>query len=176
MPIILEPISEVRVVTWAEAKKHLRLDSDDEKSYVESLIDAATEYAEERLSTTLLERSRTQIFYDAEPLIPLPRGPLVSITSVTDADDNEITNYELSRVGHSDRMTITGSFKAPLTIVYRAGYASAAAIPASIRLAILQHVATLFENRESVSDKTKLPVPHSLEDFYKLKSRGSKVA
>lgn len=160
-----------RPVTWDEAKKHLRLDVDTDQAYVESLIDAATDYAEESLSATLMQRERTVVFYAGEQTFALPKGPLVSVTSITDDADNIITDYTVTHVGNSDRLTINASYRFPLTVVYQAGSGTAP----SIRLAILQHVATLYENRESVSDKAKLPVPHTLEAFYRLKRRSVPV-
>jgi len=37
-------------------------------------------------------------------------------------------------------------------------------------------VATLWENRESITDKSKTIIPHSLEDFYRLKRRAVGVS
>jgi uncharacterized phiE125 gp8 family phage protein len=111
------------------------------------------------------------VFFNGENPITLPFGPLVSVTSLVDDNDTTLTDYDVSAVGKSDRVKINEGFSAPLTVTYQAGYASASDIPASIRHAILTHVATLFENRESVSDRAKLPVPHSLEAFYQRKSR-----
>lgn len=174
MPIVLTPIdSGGRPVTWAQAKVQLRLDDDAQQPYVESLIDAATDYAEEELSATLMQRERTATFYQAGSLVTLNRGPLVSVTSATDAKGT--VAYSMAGVGSFDRLMFTRAFTPPLTVVYQAGYASADQIPASIRQAILTHVATLYENRESVSDKAKLPVPHSLRDFYRLKARKAPV-
>jgi uncharacterized phiE125 gp8 family phage protein len=172
MPLLLDPpISSERPVTWAQAKAHLRLDTDDQQAYVESLIDAAVDYAQTRLHSTLLATTLTQAFYENESLLILPRGPVISVTSVTDANGAAL-EYTQSRVGSSDRLTLTSSTgAAPVTVVYQAGYPTAADIPKSIIHAILCHVGTLFENRESASDKNKMPVPHSLDAFYRLKSR-----
>jgi hypothetical protein len=86
-------------------------------------------------------------------------------------DTNEISDYDITRHGKTDVITINESVTYPVTVVYRAGYSSASAIPADIRLAIRQHVATLYEHRESISDLSLTPVPHSLESFYRLKRR-----
>ena len=164
-----------RPVDWPTAKTHLRIDSTDEKSYVEQLIDAATDFAGEALSSSLMAQTITAVFYEGEP-IHLPRGPLIAVTSITDDDGTVVTDYDVSRVGHSDRIEINTAFKYPVTVVYTAGYTSAAAVPASIRQAILCHVGSLYENRESIADKAKTPVPHSLADFYRLKSRNTGIS
>lgn len=157
---------EDRPVTWAEAKAHLRLDTDDDQSYVEMLIDAAADYAETRLAAVLTDKTISLTFYDSAPLLLRP-GPVVSVTSVLDANGDPVA-YTLRRVGLTDVVVPSGGGSYPLTVIYRANWTP---LPPLIRLAILQHVATMYENRESVSDRTKTIVPHSLEAFYRAKSR-----
>lgn len=169
------PPAGARPVTWAEAKAHLRLDVDTDQAYVESLIDAATDFAETRMGMSLVAQTRTETFHDGASTLKLPRGPLISVTSVTDDSAALITDYDIIREGTSDRLQFNVGFTPPLTVVYQAGYPSRDLIPASIRLAIMMHVATLYENRESVSDRTKTPVPGTLEDFYRAKSRNVSV-
>jgi uncharacterized phiE125 gp8 family phage protein len=174
-----------RPVTYAEARYHLRLaDSLDEEVYVQSLIDAATDYAEERMATALMPRTIRATFYEGEPLV-LPRGPLIEVVSVVDDDGQPATDYDVIQEGHRVRVVIVrGAPKYPIDVTYTAGFAGAAAtghpvtgaptvvgLPASIRLAIMAHVGTMYENRESTTDKDKSVVPHSLDDFYRLKSR-----
>jgi uncharacterized phiE125 gp8 family phage protein len=178
-----------RPVDWATFKAHARLDSDDEQTIGETYLDAAADYAADALGGSLMAQTITAVYYAEDvphpspfhvvtcrPTLPLPRGPVTAVTSVTDADGTAVTAYDLVRIGHSDRLRINVGWKAPLTVVYTAGYANAAAVPAAIRAAILMHAATLYENRESVSDRTKTPVPHSLADFYRLKSRNTGAA
>jgi uncharacterized phiE125 gp8 family phage protein len=152
-----------------EVKAQLRIDSNDENEHLALLVDAAVDFAEDELAASLVQRRLIATFYVDEP-IHLPRGPLIAIVSVIDDDGNAITDYDVSRVGHSDRIALNQTATFPVTVTYDAGYADGS-VPASIRLAILAHVGTLYENRESVVDKQKLAVPHHLEAFYRLKSR-----
>jgi uncharacterized phiE125 gp8 family phage protein len=167
-----------RPATAAEARTHLRIDDLSQDAYLETLIDAATDFAEEKLAASLMPRTLMANFYDGEALI-LPRGPIIEVLSIVDADDQYADDYELKTVGNQTLvMLISGSLTYPISVTYRAGYVNAAGVatlPASIKLAILQHVATLYENRETVSDKSKMPVPHTLEAFYRLKSRAPGV-
>ena len=164
-------------VTASQASNHLRLDDDFyDPDQLEGLIAAATDYAESAMGCTLIARDRTAVLYEPRANAgghPLPYGPLASVQSVTDAGGSAVPSpaYVLARVGHTDRIRFTGSPAYPVTVVYRAGYATAGEVPASIRQAILMHVATLYENRESVAEKGRTPVPHTLEEFYRLKSR-----
>lgn len=164
-------------VTYAQCKTHLRLDTDSEQTYIEDLIAAATSHAENALASSLMTQTITATYYVGEDM-HLPRGPVIAITSVTDADGQVIgaDDYDLTRIGNSDRILINVSHEHPVTVVYTAGYASASAIPAEIRHAIQAHVATLYGHRESVAEKTITAVPHSLTDFYRLRSRSSGIA
>lgn len=159
-------------VTTTEASRHSRMLtlSPAEETYVALLIAAATDYAEERLSASLMPRTLRATFYDAEPLV-LPRGPIIEVLAITDRDQVAVTDYELKNYGRATQVIANQHGGYPLSITYQAGYASADAVPADIKLAILTHVGTLYENRESVSDKARIPVPHTLDDFYRMKSR-----
>ena len=179
----------------------LNLDSDIsanplEAEYLADLQAAAVEYAETIMGCSLIERQVIAEFF--EPYTPfssgfiygaqpsnsfrLPRGPIISITSVLDAK-GEITNYSIEGEGSTDILKLNVGFTAPVTVVYQAGYAElddygqpiVTDIPADIRHAIRTHVATLHERRESATDRTITAVPHSLEAFYMSKARTVQV-
>lgn len=161
-----------RPVTWADAKAHAIIEVDADQAYVEMLIDAATDYAEHAMNTSLLPRTILATFYDGDEL-RLPRGPLIEVLSVADADAEPVTDYTIRHVGRATMLATTAA--RPLNVTYRAGYANAAAIPAAMRIAILTHVATLYRTRESVADKQLTAVPHSLEAIYRRFKRGAGV-
>lgn len=178
--VISTPAAGRPIEYEAILKRHVRLDDeyDAEADLVELYIDAATEYAQERLHSSLMEQTITATFYLDDihnGVVCLPRGPVIDITSVVD-DNGDAATYDEFRVGHSDRLKITSALAAPITVVYQAGYETADEIPADIRLAIMTHVASLFENRESISEKAMVAVPHSLDAFYRLKARSLGVA
>lgn len=162
------PIDYASLVIW------LRLDNNDERSLIEDLIDAAVEFAEQSMGTSLITRTITAKYYEAEPIY-LPRGPVQSITSIQDKDGHDITDYDLQGFGRADYIKINSmSGGYPVTVEYEAGYGDDAAdVPADIRSALRAHVGTLYKYRESLADGTKPPisVPHQLEEFYRLKSR-----
>jgi uncharacterized phiE125 gp8 family phage protein len=161
-------VSDYAAAAYGLMPQHLVLAGD--AAYVRELTAAAAEYAEEALGASLITRTITAEFYEGEKLF-LPRGPVMTVTSVTDAGGRAV-GWRLERYGRSDLLVTTAAYTTPLTVVYTAGYGSGITnVPADIRHAIRTHVATLYENRESVSDKAKMPVPHSLADFYRMKSR-----
>jgi uncharacterized phiE125 gp8 family phage protein len=173
------------LVTYGQMQSQLRIVSDDEQDYVDDVVDACIDYAEQALDASLLIRAITAIYYDqAGPYygvyrnyhrLALPRGPVQSVTSVTDANGT-ITGFTLEGEGNTDILKITQAWTAPLTVVFVAGFGSNVTdVPADIRMAIRTHAATLFEQRASTDEKAILPVPHSLEAFYQLRRRSSPV-
>jgi uncharacterized phiE125 gp8 family phage protein len=163
------------LITWDQIAAQLRLDQTDDEDYVNDLIDACTDYAETALESSLLNRTITATFYRQDTLW-LPRGPIVSITSVTDANGNH-PPYDLEGYGTADLLVCPQGHVSPLTVVYVAGFGTDSTnVPAQIRQAIRVHVSTLYENRESVADKNMMPVPHSLESFYRLNARRRGIA
>jgi uncharacterized phiE125 gp8 family phage protein len=172
--------------TSSQLAYHCRLDTDlaadsDEESYLIDLLSAATEYAEEATASSLLTRTITATFYAPDNLnlnrIVLPRGPVQTILSVTNGDGNAITTATLSCQGNSDILTLPNGWIQPLVVVYTAGYGpDPQDCPGDIRQAVRQHVATLYEYRETVTEKsTATVVPHTLADFYARKCRTSGV-
>jgi len=168
----------------------LRVTTFDEQIYWQDLLDACTEYAENALDSSLLTRTITATYFEYHTtplgffgydgyyprLLLLPRGPVQSITSITDANGNVI-NFNWETYGNSDKLRMLSGYVAPLTVVYQAGYGDTADnVPSDIRMAIRTHVATLFEQRGSTDEKAILAVPHSLEAFYQLRRRSCYVA
>jgi uncharacterized phiE125 gp8 family phage protein len=162
-------------VSYPQAAIHLRQDDPSDRDYVNDLIEGCTQDAEDAMACSLLTRTVTAIFNDGE-LPFLPRGPVQSVTSVTDAQ-GPITNFTLQGYGNADLLVLPTGFHGPLTVVYQAGYAAdATTLPAKFRNAIRLHVTTLYLNRASVSDRAQTPVPHSLELFWQRNNRGSSAA
>src|SRR5689334_4676348 len=140
-------------ITFAQAKAHLRLDDDSEQDYVTDLIRAATAHAENVMGRSLMQRTITATYYAyATPLdlTYLPRGPVISVTSVTDANGREISNSVLEAAGNSARLRVNNGYSFPvnLTVVYEAGYESADEIPDDILHALKMHVSHLYMYRE----------------------------
>lgn len=162
-----------RILDFGQMDLHIRDVPTEHRDLILDYIDAATINAENAMGTSLLQRSITAVFYEGEKIY-LPRGPVISITSVTDFNGQTYTQnnqYFWERFGRADKIRFQTGFTYPLTVVYVAGYANAAAVPADIRLALRQHVATMYANSESISADTLRETPQSLADFYRLNSR-----
>lgn len=148
------------VVTWEEAKLHLRLDSDDEQSLVEGLIAAATNWIDGR-NGWLGRAIGTQtwdLVYDAFPsgAIEVPFPPLQSVTGVfyadgegveqpVDTDDYFVDNDSVPGwVVPSSSWPTSMSTANAVRVRFVAGYTE---VPAAIKAAILLIVGHLHDNR-----------------------------
>lgn len=163
------------VVSWADAKKHLRLSADTEKSYVEGLIEAATGHLAgvdgflgRSLGVQVLEMR-----HDAcaiRDVVRLRYGPVIELVSVqyrdADGDLHTVDNAEFELVG-SDLVPAGSAFawagnayhREAVRVRYRAGYEGG--IPAPLRTSILLMVGDLYRNRETVSAVEMRKVPMS---------------
>jgi hypothetical protein len=104
----------------------------------------------------------------------LPRGPILSITSILDANGNPVT-YERHTAGNAEFIIPLQpliSSQCPVTVVYTAGFET---IPASILDCIRVDIATHYMVRENTSNLAANPI-HKIEEFYKFKGRGTILA
>lgn len=159
-----------------------------EVTVISNLIQAATAYAENAMATSLLNRTIMATFWHdglgefwagtwhgRGRRVALPRGPIVSVATVTDAG-RPVTGWQLQGAGNADLLYLPGGWQGPLVVTYVAGYGpTPASVPPDVLQAIRTHVGTMYENRESVSDKAMVPVPHTLEAFYNWRCRSSPV-
>jgi uncharacterized phiE125 gp8 family phage protein len=158
-------------ITTAEAKSHLKVDTDDEDTYIGTLIIAAREYAEGVLGRTLVS-TRKQIKLDAFPEnngpIEIPLPPTIEIQSFAYINASggstslvEDTDFKLVDGGDNEPAKVVPCYGKSwpaaraeddaVTIVFLAGWEDADDVPQSIKQAILLLVAHWFENRESVN-------------------------
>lgn len=163
-----------QVVTLDEAKTHLRITGTDEDTLLNSLIDAATEYAQEYQRRKYLTTSCVD-YLDAWLRVIRPAwSPLVAVTSITYVDANGTTQtlaadqYRVDTDTQPARITEAWSCTWPairnitnaIAVTYTAGYGTAAAdVPQRIRSAILLLVGHLYNNREDTTERTLARIP-----------------
>jgi uncharacterized phiE125 gp8 family phage protein len=169
----------VEPVSLAQAKSHLRVDTDADNEYIITLIQAAREYVEELLDTTLVTTTWAAS-YDCFPLweIVLPRPPLIASVSVAYRDVGG-TSQTLTDPYQTDARAIPGRIfpifntvwpavrgdENSVVVTYTAGYGdSGAAVPGVIKHAILLLVANWYAIREPVVvGSTANSIPNTLE-------------
>ncbi|MFP4538474.1 MAG: head-tail connector protein [Dichotomicrobium sp.] len=166
---------ELPPVPLADAKAHLRVDSDDEDDLITSLVGAATDHAESFMGRAVVART-LDYFLDAFPdddgPIRPPMPPLIEVDGVfytdSDGDEQEFTNFEIDTASEPGRIYLVPSVSWPsgvrdsanaVRVRYSAGHvltegsppSLASEVPPDIRAAILLMVGTLYEQRESIA-------------------------
>ncbi len=141
-------------VAYGEAKAQARIMDDAERPWIEKIaIPAARATCEQECNLSLITQTITATAYDHHDahhsVIRLPRGPVQSITSVTDFNGTvDPSQYSLERFGLNDFVKFTSDRKYPVVITYVAGYGNTpASVPPHIRAMILAHVSFLYDNR-----------------------------
>ncbi|WP_230769528.1 head-tail connector protein [Sphingomonas sp. Leaf4] len=154
----------VPVVTVAEAKQHLRVDSDDQNAMIEGLIAAATAhidgpdgYLRRAIGSQVLEAGMDSFCYDR---IDLPYPPVIEVQSIRyEGTDGVWRTLDPGRYETRDGSIgsawgvswpavrrYRGASRSVL-IRYKAGYA---VLPPPIRVAILMMTADLFRSPGSI--------------------------
>ena len=149
-------------LSLAEAKVHLRVDSNAEDTLIESLVTAATDMAEQQTRRALMQQT-WELTLDAFPTaFELTRVPVQSIASVKYTDISGVEQtlgpsaYTLDTsdgYGFAYVKPAYGtewpSARKGVKVRYVAGYADAAAVPEPIVQWIKLMVSTMFDNRET---------------------------
>lgn len=153
-------------VTTAEAKTHLRVDSSDDDTYIDTLVKSARLWVERTNGLALVTQTWDGSI-DAFPRgdrIVVPKYPLVSVSSITyhDADLSTSTvfssaNYQVDVAARPPRIVLkdgadwpTDTLRASSGVVVRfvAGYGAASAVPEDIEHAIKLLVGQMYNHRE----------------------------
>ncbi len=163
-------------VTLVDAKRHLRLDEiTEDDDYVRTLIYAVSDMIERQYNVALITKTVTE-YHSAFPMLStdplrLHIAPGVAVTSVHYTnEDGTLTEFASSKYttgkGSRDMFLLplpdyewpTDVIQSPtaVKVVYTAGYGvEPSAVPASVRLAILNMIGKFDANREdAVSEKT----------------------
>lgn len=166
LKLVTAPAAEP--VTLDEARAHLRItdatgsvDPDAEALYLEALIVMAREMVEKHLERALITQTLDLVLDKAPSIFDVPMPPLQSVTGVyvTDVDGQEsavdASNYYTDTGSEPGRIALSayGSWPthrgfASFRVRFVAGYGLAAAVPQTIKTAILLTVAALYADRE----------------------------
>jgi uncharacterized phiE125 gp8 family phage protein len=166
MALVLTAAPEAEPISLAEAKAHLRVDSDHEDALIGQLIAAARSVVERALGLALLSQGWSY-YLDAWPrsaTVALPLAPVQAVTAVTlhdaagGATEIGAGAYDVDVLSQPARLVLKGAVPpvAPralnaFEIAFIAGYGGGAAdVPAPLRQALLLLVAHWFERREPV--------------------------
>ena len=167
------------IVSWGEAKAHLRIDDDTERALVEGYIAAATQHLDAALGilgNATMGVQTWELYFDAFPAgsapIKVPLSPLVDVPWIFYFDavgfPTEMPTSDYFVDIESRDGWIVPSVPWPATIAainvvtvrFRAG---STVIPAPLRQAILLMVGHFYENREAVTPVSLNEVPMAVD-------------
>ena len=168
-PPALEPVG------LADAKAHLRLDSNDDDALITAALAAARVHVEAATRRCLIEQG-WRVYLDRWPrkrIVALSPAPLLAVDAVTvyDANGDPTTvdpdDYEVDTIAVPGRLMLSGA--APVTvgramngieIDVTAGYGpSGVDVPAPLRQAIMMLAAHWYEHRGAVGHDLAGSVP-----------------
>lgn len=169
--VITPPAFEPLTIT--EVKAHLRVAHTAEDALITALITVAREqaeaYTQRSICAQTLEYTRCAFLDKME----LPLCPLQTVTSVKYIDINGIeqtfgvADYQIHSQSTPAIITLAYGKSWPavrselnaVRIRYTAGHATAGAIPASIKSAMLLLIGDLYENREDSAPAAQIELP-----------------
>ena len=182
-PYIYQEEAETPAISIDEIKKYLKLNQynvavDEE---LKLLCNTALAYAEKYSRQFFVEKSvttsrcfwgemRNGIFSRS---FTLRRCPLVSVESIKYDDDKELPaeNYKvIKKAGNYGQIILCGNLPEletewmPIEIKFVAGYEK---LPNDIKLAMLQHIASMWMNRGDCDNDTYNKCPKISKDIYK---------
>ena len=161
-------------ITLAELKEQLRIESSttEDDTFLEGLIVSSREAVEALLGKVLIDQTVVAKLdeFPKDDYFELPTPPVASVTSITYFDEDNASqtfssaSYSLNDYCDPQRVVRNTDVDWPatydrwdaITVTYQAGYATASAVPSSIKTVIKMLAAETYENRGfSDSDATK---------------------
>jgi len=174
-------------VSLAEVKAQLRIEHDDENTYLNRLIDVGIGMVDAKgiLGQGLITQTWAQWMANSPPReVALQLGPVQSVTAVKYYDANgdlqtdTLANYDVFGLSYNKTVKPKTGYNWPtaqvrqdaIKIEYVIGYGDAPTdVPDTIRHAMLMLIAYWYENRENelvgVASKT---LPYGFEDLLNL--------
>ena len=183
--LVLKTAPASTVISLAEAKAFLRIDSDydDDDNYITSLINVATNVVEEFTRRRLISQTYN-IYYDYfPPYIDLQVGERITVSHIKYYDTNNslqtlaASNYDLDtrikpgRIYESENGDFPDTFERPNAVEVEFIVGSAASdVPAPIVQAIYIIIGRYYENRQDVvtgtiASELPLMVDHLLTPY-----------
>ena len=161
---LITPATEL-AVSLADVKAHLRVDTTDEDTLITAYITAAAELAEQATGRALMPQT-WELTLDAFPeAFELTRVPAASITSLKYYDTTGVQQtmsaltYTLDNADDFGPAFVVPAYNGTwpdsrdqinaVALRYVAGYATAAAVPDSIKAWLKLQVGAMYENRQA---------------------------
>tara|TARA_R110000824_G_scaffold80166_4_gene201823 strand:- start:2361 stop:2939 length:579 start_codon:yes stop_codon:yes gene_type:complete len=162
----VETPAATEILTTAEVKLHLKVDTSADDTLILNLIKAATQSAEIFTNRFFIE---TEVYMNCDQwheISPLYKSPVLEMVNVKyydSASDSHTllngTNYILDNSAKPARLTksVTGEFpglserKPAINIRYKVGFGETASdVPEGIKQAVLLTIGNWYENRQEI--------------------------
>ncbi len=145
-------------VSIDEMKDYLRLEGyvDDDEStsddlsdfdfddmLIADLIRASREAMEKISGCTIVPKTLELVFTNLCGMFEIPYGPIGTIISLYDEDENEVTSESYKIIGN-DRKFVKYPCSCNMVLTYEAGYET---LPKSLKIDIMRLCAYMYENR-----------------------------
>lgn len=180
--IVVPPGAEP--LTTSEAKAHLRVTASTDDVYIDALVVAARQMAEQKLGRALISQTwdlvldgwpdEVRIFGVLErSTVIIPMGGVTSVTSVkwhngTALQTLSASAYQVALAGGYCRIVPAEGYSWPILadrleaveIRFVAGYADAGSVPKAIKQWMLLQIGHLYEHREIATDLPTHALPH----------------
>lgn len=173
--IVTEPT--VEPLTVEEVKLHLRIDYDNEDSWVAAQITSARQLVEDWTGRQMVTATRKVILDAFQCETELPRAPTTAVTGITYVDTDGATQtlsadvYTVDTDSEPGRVYLAYNQSWPSTrtqpkaveITYTCGYGGPCDVPRGLKMAMLLLIGGWYENRESVSIVDLKQVPLAVQ-------------
>ena len=177
--------SSLEAISLTEAKAHLHVAHSADDTHIQTLMSAATRYAENWTGRRFVTQTWKQYLsnFPAEPWIELRYPKLQSVTHVKYYDPNDaqqtmsgglytaiVNEFQPGTIdlnsGQSWPTTIAPNKRRVVEIQFICGFGNESQVPKDVKLGVLQILAHLYENREPiVVGSTPFEIPMSAESF-----------
>ena len=170
-------------VSLTDTKAHIRVDGTTEDALVNLYVGAATRVVEQKAGRTLVTQTWDESFKTATKQVGLSLNPVQSLVSVKYYDTSNVlqtatlSDFTLVKCPdapyvESDNWPTTYDRADAITIQYIAGYGLAAAVPETLRHAVLLIVGQYYEYRMNAEEIKANPIPLGVEDLIGLERGG----
>ena len=156
--------STIQIISTAEAKVHLKVDTTVEDSYIDDLIAAATDSAQEYTNRFFMATKLKQVADTWNGISELFKSQVSSVTTISYYDSDggltewDDTNYLIDTSSMPARVTLVPDGTLPdiqdrvnaVIVDYTVGVTTAAEVPQAIKQAILLMIGNYYANRSEV--------------------------
>lgn len=181
MSVVVSSAPATEPVTLIEAKAHLYVDTSNDDTLITTMISTARIYVENYTRRSLITQTLVARYDRFPSLFQLEKPPLQSVTSIAYLDpagDSQTVSsgdYDVDIYSTPPRVTEAYGTTWPstrvdvpnvVTVTYVAGYGAAAAVPETLKHAVLMLIGHWYENREATSQQINVSdIPMSVDSL-----------